>query len=67
MMNEHEVKSERRTALNTKIVSGRSLHPAWVAFINYCQELEHGEIEILKIQNGIPVLAEVTRKKVKFE
>jgi len=44
----------------------RALHPAWSAFIHYCFELEHGEIETLKIQNGLPVLAEVTRKKIKF-
>ena len=44
----------------------RLLHPAWRAFIDYCAELQHGEIEILKIQDGLPVLAEVTKKKVKF-
>lgn len=44
----------------------KSLHPAWRAFVRYCAELQHGEIEILKIQDGLPVLAEVTRKKVKF-
>jgi hypothetical protein len=43
-----------------------SLHPAWSAFIRYCAELQHGEVELLKIQDGLPVLAEVTRKKVKF-
>ena len=42
------------------------LHPAWSAFVRYCQELSHGEIECLKIQDGLPVLAEVTKKKVKF-
>lgn len=42
------------------------LHPAWLALIRYCAELQHGEIERLKIQDGVPVLAEVTRKKVKF-
>ena len=41
-------------------------HPAWRAFIEYCAELRHGEIEILKIQDGLPVLAEVVKKKVKF-
>jgi len=44
----------------------QTVHPAWRAFIRYCIELQHGEIEVLKIQNGLPVLAEVTRKKVKF-
>jgi len=42
------------------------LHPAWSAFVRYCQDLRHGEIECLKIQDGLPVLAEVTTKKVKF-
>lgn len=43
------------------------LHPTWRAFIEYCREISHGEIETLKIQDGLPVLAEVVRKKVKFE
>jgi hypothetical protein len=43
-----------------------STHPAWSAFIKYCSVLKHGEIELLKVQDGLPVLAEVTRKKVKF-
>jgi len=42
------------------------LHPAWVAFIQHCQKLEFGEISQLKIQNGVPVMAEETIKKVKF-
>jgi hypothetical protein len=44
----------------------KSLHPAWRAFIRYCAELQHGEIELLKIQDGLPVLAEVVKKKIKF-
>jgi|GEM_PF-3389694 cation transport ATPase len=43
-----------------------SLHPAWRAFIRYCRDLNHGEIEGLVIQDGLPVRAEITRKKVKF-
>jgi hypothetical protein len=42
------------------------LHPAWRAFVLYCAELQHGEIERLKIQDGLPVLAEVVKKKIKF-
>lgn len=45
---------------------GESLHPAWRAFIQYCSQMRHGEIERLCIQDGLPVLAETTRKKVKF-
>jgi hypothetical protein len=42
------------------------LSPAWRAFIRYCRDLRHGEIERLSIQDGVPVLAEVTKRKVKF-
>jgi len=42
------------------------LPAAWTAFIRYCRELGHGEIEQLRIQDGLPVLAEMTRKKVRF-
>jgi len=43
-----------------------SLHSAWQQFIRYCTELGHGEIEKLKIQDGLPMAAEVTTKKVRF-
>ena len=52
-------RAERPAALN-------GLHRSWQAFIEYCLELKHGEIERLKIQDGLPVLAEVITKKVKF-
>jgi len=42
------------------------LHPAWQAFLRFCAELRHGEIERLSIQDGLPVLAEMTKKKIKF-
>jgi hypothetical protein len=45
---------------------GNRLHPAWSAFVHFCEELRHGQIECLKIQDGLPVLAEVATKKVKF-
>jgi hypothetical protein len=44
----------------------RSLPPAWREFIRYCRDLRHGEIERLSIQDGVPVLAEITKKKIKF-
>ena len=42
------------------------LHPAWTRFIRYCQQLGHGDIECLKIQDGLPMMAEATTKKVRF-
>jgi hypothetical protein len=44
----------------------QALSPAWREFIRFCRELRHGDIERLSIQDGVPVLAEVTTKKVKF-
>jgi hypothetical protein len=48
------------------LVAGEPLHPAWRDFIRYCEELRFGELEKLKIQDGIPMMAELTTRKVKF-
>ena len=42
------------------------VHPAWARLMQYCAELGHGEIEKLKIQDGVPIIADVVREKVKF-
>jgi hypothetical protein len=44
-----------------------ALHPAWRSFVRFCIELKFGEIERLSIQDGLPVLAETTKKKIKFK
>jgi hypothetical protein len=43
-----------------------SLHPAWQALIRFCRDLGHGEIERIKIQDGVPVSAEVVTKKIRW-
>ena len=43
-----------------------AVHPAWERLMRYCAELGHGEIEKLKIQDGLPMGAEVTTRKIKF-
>ena len=66
--------SERSTQAGSRFVAvatplrlrENAMHPAWLAFLHFCGELQHGEIERLKIQDGVPVLAEVVKKKVKF-
>jgi len=45
---------------------GKRLHPAWIEFIRHCRDMGFGEISQLKIQDGLPVMAEETTKKVKF-
>jgi hypothetical protein len=42
------------------------LHPAWRALMRLCVELGHGEIERLTIQDGLPIVAQVIKKKVKL-
>jgi hypothetical protein len=42
------------------------LAPAWREFMRFCRVMRYGEIERLSIQDGLPVLAELTKKKVKF-
>lgn len=39
---------------------GPALHPAWLAFIRHCRDLGFGEVSQLKIQDGLPVMAEET-------
>ena len=41
-------------------------HPAWQSLIRFCREMGHGEIERLKIQDGLPVSAEIVRKKIRW-
>lgn len=38
----------------------------WVEFVRFCARLKFGEIERLKIQDGVPVCAEIVKEKVKF-
>lgn len=44
----------------------QTIHPSWIAFIRYCRELGFGEIEKLKIQDGLPLSAETVRSKTRF-
>jgi hypothetical protein len=65
-MNERDNSSDMRTNRTTSSNEDTALHPAWRAFVRYCQQMGHGEIERLKIQDGVPVLVEVSRQKIKF-
>lgn len=39
---------------------------AWQKFVLYCQQLKHGELEKLKIADGVPQIAEKVTEKVRF-
>lgn len=43
-----------------------STHTAWIALIRYCQAMGHGEIERIKIQDGVPVLIEKSVERIKL-
>lgn len=43
-----------------------TLHPAEKRLIEYIRRIRYGTIVNLKIQDGLPVLAEEVLKKVKF-
>jgi hypothetical protein len=66
MKNGNDFQAPAEGVMAASLLADKPLHPAWRAFVLYCAELQHGEIELLKIQDGLPVLAEITRKKVKF-
>ena len=59
-------KPERDLQPVPRRVGATELPTAWREFIRFCGDLRFGEIERLSIQNGLPVLAEITKKKVKF-
>ena len=58
--------AESRRTQGRNSLEPAAAHPVWMGFIRFCQEFRFGEIEKLKIQYGLPVLAEVTKKKVRF-
>lgn len=57
---------EKRTGPPSCKGSDGQIHPMWLEFVRFCEKLQHGEIERLRIQDGLPILAEVTTRKVKF-
>jgi hypothetical protein len=59
-------KPEQAHSNGDEVMRLMTLHPAWQAFIACCRALEHGEIACLKIQDGLPVMAEVVTRKVRF-
>ncbi len=59
----HQFMERTRSGENASSVP---LHPAWVAFVKMCCDLQYGEIESVRIQDGLPVMAEVVKKKIKF-
>lgn len=68
-MNDDPVKGPppTRSRQNSNTPTYEKLPLAWMDFIRFCREMKYGEIERLSIQDELPVLAETTRRKVKFK
>lgn len=47
-------------------VMAAAIHPSWQRLMDYCHQLNHGELAKVMIQDGLPVCAEYVKKKVKF-
>jgi len=62
--NLHQKQDSENAGSNPRLKGG--LHPAWLTFIRHCQQLGFGEISSLKIQDGVPVMAEEITRKIKF-
>jgi hypothetical protein len=56
----------RRSEEDIQSGSMTYIHPAWYSFIKYCEALRYGEIDKIKIQDGLPMIAEEVKKKIKF-
>jgi len=59
-----DVICDRNKEHNGKVV--QPISEEWARLIKFCQQLGHGELEKLKIQDGVPVIADIVREKVKF-
>ena len=62
----NEMAGDRRDTAETVPVSPERLHPAWANLMRFCREMGYGELERIKIQDGLPVVAEVATRRVKF-
>ena len=56
-----DIAREKKEGNSQKYVS-LYLHKNWCDFIQYCEKIGYGEIQNIKIQGGLPQIAEVIRK-----
>lgn len=65
-MSEHMRKPLRVNGRTATTTAGGDLHPAWAALIRHCMNMGFGEIERIKIQDGVPVLIEKSVERIKL-
>jgi hypothetical protein len=52
--------------LDARVRETHGIHPAWIALIRHCREMGFGELEHVKIQDGIPVMIEKSIQRIKL-
>lgn len=71
-MSESAMRDESRVqdSVDPKRLNGaersNGLHPTWEALIRICERLQFGELEKVRIQNGLPMTVEVVRTKIRL-
>lgn len=62
----NEFANDKRDAGEDGAAPVERVHPAWAKLMRFCREMGYGELERIKIQDGLPVVAEVATRRVKF-
>ena len=50
----------------TRDAKHNQIHPVWEEFMKYCETINYGEINRLKIKDGLPMVAEEVKEKIIF-
>lgn len=62
--------TDRNPQISVKTISSTphvsAIHPAWLKLIEFCRVMGFGELERVKIQDGVPTVAEVVKERVKL-
>ncbi|MEK7449472.1 MAG: hypothetical protein AAB019_08310 [Planctomycetota bacterium] len=55
-----------RTTNERELKITREISSSWLKFIRYCEKIRFGELQKIQIQDGLPVSAEKSTEKIKF-
>lgn len=66
MRDENQVQDSVDSKRLNRAEHSNGLHPTWEALIRLCEKLQFGELEKVRIQNGLPMTVEVVRTKMRL-
>jgi hypothetical protein len=58
--------SDGKKSAPVQLVPNVGIHPAWLRLIELCRAMGFGELERVKIQDGVPTIAEIVKERVKL-